>query len=214
MSQFKGIPIVPRRSAAAQRRQVPHRRRASPRSRMASRPSARRRRRSLSVASRSGCAHPCPRVRHSMRCARTVQGASARHGVRGSQVSEHRRVLECRHGDTDADGRRLHARLPFLLGRYRQSSRLAGSRGAGQQRAHRAADEAEVRRADIRESRRSARWRRGAFRSLRARDQAAQSRHRGRGADAGFPGRCWPTSKPSSAAGSRCSHRTSRPCVA
>ena len=54
----------------------------------------------------------------------------------------------------------------------------------------------------------------GAFRGVRARDQAAQSGDRGRSADAGFPGRACRTSKRSSAAASTCSHRTSRRCAA
>ena len=37
-------------------------------------------------------------------------------GLRGSQVPEHRRMLECRHRHSDADGCGVHARLPLLCG--------------------------------------------------------------------------------------------------
>ena len=83
-----------------------------------------------------------------------------------------------------------------------------------QQRAHRAADGAEVRRADIRESRRSARWRRGAFRSVRARDQASRIRTPPSRRSRPTSRASWPTSRRSLRAASKCSRRMSKPCVA
>ena len=62
------------------------------------------------------------------------EGAPARHGVRRGQVPEHRRVLERGHRHHHADGRGVHARLPLLLGRHRQSARLARRRGAARTR--------------------------------------------------------------------------------
>ena len=82
-------------------------------------------------------------------------------------MPEHRRVLERGHRHHHADGRRLHARVSFLLGRHRESARMAGCGGAGERRAHGRADEAQVRRADLRQSRRSA-GRRGGVTTRRA----------------------------------------------
>ena len=84
---------------------------------------------------------------------RTGQGnrprTSAEHRLRGSQVSEHRRVLERRDGDDHADGRRLHARLPVLRGGHRQSARLARSGRARERRSFGRVDGPEVCRAHL-----------------------------------------------------------------
>ena len=61
---------------------------------------------------------------------RTVRRAPARDGLRRGQVPQYRRMLECRHRHHHAHGRGLHARLPLLRRRHRQSARLAGCRGA------------------------------------------------------------------------------------
>ena len=127
-----------------------------------------------------------------------------------SNLPEHRRVLEQRHCHHHADGRGVHARLPVLLGRHGQSARLARPGGARELGAHRAAHEAEVRRAHVRRSRRPARRRRRALRGLRARDQGGVPRHRGRSADAGLSGNLDDVEIVVDS-GSTCSRRTSRP---
>ena len=60
--------------------------------------------------------------------------ASLEHGVRRGEVPQHRRVLERRHRHHHADGRGVHARLPFLRGRHRQSARLARRGRTGERR--------------------------------------------------------------------------------
>ena len=87
------------------------------------------------------------------RRARARQGASPRHRVRGGQVSQHRGVLERGHRHHHAHGRGVHARLPLLRGRHRQPARLARCAGARARRAHRRADEAALRGADLRRPR-------------------------------------------------------------
>ena len=134
MSDFKGIPVVtdaPRRAAA--RSTV--RRRASPRSRTASRPA--RAATPLPVGRKPrGCGRRCRPAQRFDDVRAHGARAPPRHGLRGGEVPEHRRVLERRHRDDHADGRGLHARLPLLCGRHRQSARLARCRGAGERGAH------------------------------------------------------------------------------
>ena len=136
--------------------------------------------------------------------------ASARDGLRGIDLPEHRRVLEQRHGDADVDGRGLHARLPVLRRRHRQSARLARPRGNPKLGAHRAAHEPEVRRADLGRSRRSCptavpRTTRPASARSRRRVPKPPSKRSRRTSPA-----ISPTSKPSSRPGSTCSRKTSR----
>ena len=140
--------------------------------------------------------------------------ASPRHGVRRSEVPEHRRMLERRHRHHHVDGRGLHARLPLLLGGYRQSARLARCRGAAERRPHRRADGPEVRRAHFGESRRSAGRRREALRGLHPRHQAAHARKPPSKRSRRISRACSRTSRRWSIQASKCSRRTSRRCGA
>ena len=79
---------------------------------------------------------------------------SSVHGLRRVALPEHRRMLESRHRHIDADGRRVHARMPLLRGRHRQSGRLARFRRTGECGRVRPADEPPLRRVDVGRSRR------------------------------------------------------------
>jgi hypothetical protein len=123
--------------------------------------------------------------------------ASPEHRVRGGEVPEHRRMLERGHRDDHADGRGVHARVPILRGGHRQSARLAGCRRTGERRALGRADGLKyvvltsVNRDDLPDG--------GAAHyaaAIRAIKRAIPDR--GRGADAGFPGRACATCKPCS----------------
>ena len=75
-----------------------------------------------------------PRARAVVAALRRDQEDPARaqpaHGVRGSLVPEHRRVLQQRHGDVHDHGRHLHAALPVLRRRPRPAA-AARCRRAG-----------------------------------------------------------------------------------
>ena len=101
--------------------------------------------------------------------------APARDGLRGSEVPEHRRVLECRHGDADADGLGVHARLPVLRGRHRQSARLARRREPANS-ARTSSSWASGTSCSPRSTATTCRTAARTFRGLRARDQAANAR--------------------------------------
>ena len=91
--------------------------------------------------------------------------AQAAHGVRGSVVPEHRRVLRQRHRDVHDHGRQVHPALPVLRRRPRPA-RSARRRRAAQSRQDDRGAEAEVRRHHQRRPRRPARRRRRPFRRL------------------------------------------------
>ena len=112
--------------------------------------------------------------------------AQAAHGLRGSLVPEHRRVLRQGHGDVHDHGRHLHAPLPVLRRRARAAA-AAGCRRAGQSRRDDRGAEARLRRDHERRSRRPARRRRAAFRRLHTRGARTLAGDADRGAGARLP---------------------------
>ena len=136
---------------------------------------------------------------------------SLEHRLRGVALPEHRRVLEQRHRDDHVDGLGLHARVPLLRGRYRQSERLARRRRTPQRGRSGAFDGAALHRADVGRSRRSRGRRRGSLRRVHPRDQSRQPDDRHRGADAGLQRRSARGRDRRRLAAVRCSRRTSRP---
>ena len=109
------------------------------------------------------------------------------HGVRGSVVPEHRRVLRQGHGDVHDHGRHLHARAA----RSATSATAGRCRSTPTSRVNLARDdrsaEAALRRDHERRPRRPARRRRAAFRRLHPRGARAFARDADRGAGARFP---------------------------
>ena len=112
--------------------------------------------------------------------------APAAHGVRGSVVPEHRRVLRQGHGDVHDHGRHLHAALPVLRRRPRPPA-AARRRRAGEPRADDRRAEAALRRHHQRRPRRPARRRRAALRRLHPRGARALAGDADRSPGAGLP---------------------------
>ena len=112
--------------------------------------------------------------------------AQPAHGVRGSLVPEHRRVLLQGHGDVHDHGRHLHAALPVLRRRPRPPA-AARRRRARESRADDRRARARVRRDHERGSRRPARRRRAAFRRLHPRGARALAGNADRSAGPRFP---------------------------
>ncbi len=112
--------------------------------------------------------------------------AQPAHGVRGSVVSQHRRVLRQGHRDVHDHGRHLHAALPVLR-RGPRPPLAARPRRAREPGAHDRRARAQVRRGHQRRPRRPARRRRAAFRRLHPRRARAFAFDAHRGAGARFP---------------------------
>ena len=104
--------------------------------------------------------------------------AQAAHGVRGSLVPEHRRMLRQGHRHLHDHGRQVHAPLPVLR-RGPRPARPAGRRRAAEHGEDDRRAEAEVRGHHQRRPRRPARRRRGAFRRVHPEDRASCRRRRG-----------------------------------
>ena len=101
--------------------------------------------------------------------------AEAAHGVRGSVVPEHRRMLRQGHGDVHDPRRPLHAALPVLRRRARPAAAAGRGRAAPSRRDDRAL-ELDLRRHHERRPRRPARRRRAALRGLHPRGSRSSRR--------------------------------------
>ena len=108
------------------------------------------------------------------------------HGVRGSVLPQHRRMLRQGHRDVHDPGRPVHPPLPVLRRGARQAA-AARRGGAVEPRPDHRGARTRVRRDHQRRPRRPARRRRAAFRGLHTRRARALARHAHRSAGAGLP---------------------------
>ena len=112
--------------------------------------------------------------------------AQAAHGLRGSLLPEHRRVLRQGHRDLHDHGRQVHPALPVLRRRPRPA-RPARRRRAAQPGQDDRRAQAQVRGDHQRRPRRPARRRRRPLRRLHREDARALARHADRDPDARLP---------------------------